>query len=128
MQTATLDEDRRLYQRHRWRLTDVTCATIMTAILFGLQTNCQEPRDFRNRLFLVSDELAGVRDLLGRQGRGGTKPHAPRLRRDPAGAGALHDQGSLEIRDAGEHGQHHAPGLFASTSRYDGKRQHLQGQ
>lgn len=70
----------------------------------------QKPGDFRHRLLVVMDELAGVRDLLGRQGRGGAEPHTPRLRRDPAGARALHDQAALEIRNAGEHGQHHAPG------------------
>ena len=52
----------------------------------------QKPGDFRHRLLVVMDELAGVRDLLGRQGRGGAEPHTPRLRRDPAGARALHDQ------------------------------------
>ena len=70
----------------------------------------QEPGDFRDRLLVVMDELARVRDLLGREGRGGTEPHAPRLRRDPAGARAFHDQAALEIRNAGKHGQHHAPG------------------
>ena len=72
--------------------------------------NAQELRDFRHRLLVVMDELAGVGDLLGRQGRGWAEPDASGLRRDPAGARALYDQGSLEIRDAGEHGQHHAPG------------------
>ena len=70
----------------------------------------QEAGDLSYRLLVLLDELAGVRDLLGRQGRGGTEPHASGLRRDPAGASALHDQGPLELGHAGEDGQHHAPG------------------
>ena len=70
----------------------------------------QEPGDFRYRLLVLVDDLAGVRDLLGREDRGGAEPNAPRLRRDPAGAGALHDLAALEFCHAGEHGQHHAPG------------------
>ena len=61
----------------------------------------QKPGDFRHRLLVLMDELAGVGDLLGRQGRGRTKPHTSGLRRDPAGARAVHDQAALEIRDAG---------------------------
>ena len=49
-------------------------------------------------------------DLVGREGRGRPKPHPARLGCDPAGAGALHDQGPLEVGHAGEHGQHHPPG------------------
>lgn len=56
------------------------------------------------------DELAGKRDLLGRQGRGATEPNALRLRGGSAAAGALVDQGSLKLGNAGEDRQHHAPG------------------
>lgn len=33
----------------------------------------QKPGDFRHRLLVVMDELAGVLDLLGREGRGGVE-------------------------------------------------------
>lgn len=36
----------------------------------------QEPGDFRDWLLFLVDELALVRDLLGRKGRGWAEPHA----------------------------------------------------
>ena len=62
------------------------------------------------RLLVLADELAGVRDLLGRKGRGAAEPNPLRLRSGPAGAGALMDQTALELGNAGEERQHHAPG------------------
>lgn len=59
-------------------------------------------------LLAVLDELAGKRDLFGRQGRGPAEPDTLRLRSRSAGAGPLMDQGPLELGDAGEHSQHHA--------------------
>ncbi len=49
-------------------------------------------------------------DLLGPQGGARPKAYTASLGRDPARAGALHDQGSLEVGDAGKHGQYHSPG------------------
>ena len=69
----------------------------------------QEPGNL-GRLLVLADELAGVGDLLGRQGRGAAEPDAPRLRRRSAGARALMDQAALELGNAREEGQHHAPG------------------
>ena len=53
----------------------------------------QEPRHLGNRLSVLLDELARVVELVDRQGRPRAKGHASGLRRGPAGAGALHDQG-----------------------------------
>ena len=69
----------------------------------------QEPGNL-GRLLVLADELAGVCDLLGRQGRGAAKPDALRLRGGPAGTRALVDQAALELGNAGEECQHHAPG------------------
>ena len=69
----------------------------------------QEPGNL-GRLLVLADELAGVCDLLGRQGRGAAEPNALRLRRRAAGARALMDQAALELGNAGEESQHHAPG------------------
>ena len=71
--------------------------------------DAQEPGNF-GRLLVLADELAGVCDLLGREGRGAAEPNALRLRSGPAGAGALMDQAALELGNAGEECQHHAPG------------------
>ena len=60
--------------------------------------HAQEPGDFRHRLLVVMDKLAGMGDLLGRQGRGGAELHASGFRRDPAGARALHDQAGVTTR------------------------------
>jgi len=71
--------------------------------------HAQKPGNL-GRLLVIADDLARVCDLLGRWGRGATEPTPLRLRRDPAGAGALVDQAALELGNAGEERQHHAPG------------------
>ena len=72
--------------------------------------DAQQAGNLGHRLALCFDELAGMSDLLGTQGGAWPKAHTTRLSRDPAGTGALHDQGPLEISHVSEHGQHHAPG------------------
>ncbi len=68
------------------------------------------------------DELPGMDDLLGPKGRARPEAHPARLGRDPAGAGALHDQRPLEVGHAGEHGQHHAPGWRRRVGPWLGER------
>ena len=67
------------------------------------------------RFLPTVDELAGKGNLLGRQGRGAAEPDALRHRGGTAATGALMDQGSLELRDAGEDRQHHAAGRRRSV-------------
>lgn len=62
----------------------------------------QEPGNFYHRLLFLVDEMTSMRDLLGRQGRGETKPHVSGLCHDSAGASALHDQRPLELGHAGD--------------------------
>lgn len=71
--------------------------------------HAQEPGDL-GRLLVVVDELARVRNLFGRKGRGTTEANTLRLGSRPAGARALMDQAALELGNAGEERQHHAPG------------------
>ena len=51
----------------------------------------QQAGHFGHGLALRLDELAGMGDLLGREGRPRPEAHTARLGRDPAGAGALHN-------------------------------------
>jgi hypothetical protein len=70
----------------------------------------QQAGNLGHGLALPLDEMAGMSDLLGREGEARPKAHTARLSRHPAGACAFHDQGPLEISHASEHGQYHAPG------------------
>lgn len=70
----------------------------------------KKPSNLCRRLLVFVDELAGVCDLLGRQDRRAAEPNALRLCRRSAGARALMDQATLELGNASEECQHHAPG------------------
>lgn len=82
----------------------------------------EQAGDLSNRFAFLLSELPGMDDLLGRERGARPKPHPARLGSDPAGAGSLHDQGPLEIGDAGEHGQHHAPGRGGGIGPRFGQR------
>ncbi len=84
--------------------------------------NPQQAGNLGHGFSLCLDELTGMGDLLGCESRARPKPHPARFGRDPAGAGALHDQGPLEVGHAGEHSQHHAPGRCRGIGPRLGKR------
>jgi hypothetical protein len=57
---------------------------------------------------VLVDQLAGVVDLRRREGRAWPKPDASRFGCIPPAPGAVDDQGTLKLSDAGKHCQDHA--------------------
>jgi len=74
------------------------------------------------RLLISINELAGERDLFLRKGRRPAEPDTLRLRGRSPGTGALMDQGSLELGNAGEERQHHAPRRRRGVGPWLGQR------
>jgi hypothetical protein len=62
------------------------------------------------RLSVLLDKLARVDDSSSIKCWSWAKAHAARVGGNPSGAGTFHDQGALEIRHTGEHGENHATG------------------
>lgn len=58
----------------------------------------------------LSHQALRQSDLIGFQLCRPAETHSPLHGGDPARAGPLLDQRALELRDAGEHSEHHAPG------------------
>src|ERR1700687_5361564 len=67
------------------------------------------------RISILLDKQARVGDTSGIKCWGWAKAHAARFGGNPSGAGAFHDQGTLEIRHAGEHGEDHAASRSGSV-------------
>jgi len=59
---------------------------------------------------ILVDQVPGVLDLRRGQGRTWPELYPECLGRDAAVPGAANDERALELGDAGEQGQHHAPG------------------
>lgn len=59
---------------------------------------------------VLVDQVSGVRDFLWSQGRTWRELHPAHLGRHAAVPGVVDNEGALKLSDAGEHGQHHAPG------------------
>lgn len=67
------------------------------------------------RLSVLLDKLARVDDTASVKCLSWAKAHAAGFSGNPSGAGMFHDQGALEIRHTGEHGEDHATGRSCSV-------------
>lgn len=72
--------------------------------------------DLTYRLSVLLDKLARVDDSSSIKCWSRAKAHAARFGGNPSGAGTFHDQGSLEIRHAGEHDEDRATGRSGRVS------------
>lgn len=81
----------------------------------------QQLRRFAHRC-AFADETLSERDLVRSELGLTPELHAARHGCRAAGTGTLVDQLALELRDAGEHGEHHAPGRRGRVSPGLGER------
>src|SRR5471032_1520725 len=70
----------------------------------------KQARNLSYRLSVLLDKLARVDDSSRIKCWSRAKAHAARFGGNPSGTGTFHDQGSLEIRHTGEHGEDHTTG------------------